>query len=116
MRAEPSRASPEVEDGRYRRPSSTMSCASDCLLERVLALRPISIAGSADAVVVAERAAIRLLAIASLFELGRVLDLLLGAIDEDLPLVGIDPVGHAGRKHDLLAEDPRAGVDDDVAA
>jgi len=28
---------------------------------------------------------------------------------------GVDPVDHTGREHDLLAEDPRAGVDNDVA-
>src|SRR6476659_7360218 len=45
----------------------------------------------------------------------RVLDLILGAVHEHRLGVQIDLVDHAGREHDLLAEDPWAGVDDDEA-
>ena len=38
------------------------------------------------------------------------------AVHEDLLRVEIDVVDHTGRQHDLLAEDPGAGVDDDEAA
>src|SRR5262249_3321931 len=50
-----------------------------------------------------------------LVELGSVLDLLLPQLVLDLLLVGIDAGDHARGKHDSLPEDPRAGVDDDVA-
>src|SRR6185436_3074966 len=48
--------------------------------------------------------------------LGRVLDLVLGAMDEDLLLVMVDVTNDAGREHHLLAEDPRAGIDNDQRA
>src|SRR4030095_5712704 len=55
-------------------------------------------------------------AVALLVELRRVLDLVLRACDEDGLRVRIDVADHAGRQHDLLAEAPRARVDDDEAA
>src|SRR5436309_11481882 len=67
------------------------------------------------AVVARELAPVRLVAIATLVELGRVLDLVLRPADVDLAVVVVDAVDHTGRQHDLLAEDPRSGVDDDVA-
>ena len=37
-------------------------------------------------------------------------------MDEDRLRVRVDVADHTGREHDLLAEDPRPGVDDDEAA
>src|SRR5262245_10948125 len=51
-----------------------------------------------------------------LVELGRLLDLVLAARDVHLALLVIDPLDGAGRQHYLRAEDPSAGVDDQVAA
>jgi hypothetical protein len=45
----------------------------------------------------------------------RLLDLILRAVDPNLLYVVIDALDHTGGQHHLLAEDPRAGVDDDVA-
>src|SRR5829696_2941810 len=65
------------------------------------------------AVVGADVGAVRLVGVPVLVELRRVLDLVLRAVDEDLPRVEIDVLDHTCRQQDLLAEDPRAGVDDD---
>src|SRR5215217_7065499 len=46
------------------------------------------------------------------FELGRVLDLILGEADEELALVRVDALDRPGRDDNLTAEDPRTGVDD----
>src|SRR5215216_3167447 len=70
----------------------------------------------AATVVAAELGPVRVVPIGLLVELRRVLDLVLREPDEDRLGVGIDPLDHACRQHDLLPEDPRAGVDDDVAA
>src|SRR5439155_25503639 len=48
-------------------------------------------------------------------ELGRALDLVLAAVHEDLPILYVDVLDRASGKQDLLAEDPRAGVDHQVA-
>src|SRR4029079_2794833 len=66
------------------------------------------------AAVRAEPAAIALVADHAVVELGRVLDLVLRPVDEDLFVIVVDAHDHTGGKHDLLAEDPRAGVDDEV--
>src|SRR3954471_2322699 len=66
-------------------------------------------------VVVAHPRAVVVVAVRRLIELGRVLDLLLGLIDVDDFIVVIDPVDHAGRQQNLLAEDPRPRIDNDVA-
>src|SRR5919108_685620 len=44
--------------------------------------------------------------------LGRVLDLLASAVDEDSLLIVVDAIDQPGRDQHPLAEDPRAGVDD----
>src|SRR4051812_7673690 len=44
----------------------------------------------------------------------RTLDLVLGQADRHAVVLEIDPIDHACRKDDLLPEDPRACVDDDV--
>src|SRR3954451_25012584 len=66
-------------------------------------------------VVGADLRAIPLLPVHALVELGRVLDLVLASVDDNRLRIEIDSLDHRGRKQDLLAEDPRAGVDDDVA-
>src|SRR5215213_8149617 len=66
-------------------------------------------------VVAAEVRPIVLAQVRVLVELRRVLDLVLRPVDVHLLVGGVDPVDHTGREHDLLAEDPRAGVDNDVA-
>src|SRR5262245_19072814 len=71
-------------------------------------------ARAAMTVVLAERIPVRLAAIHLLVELGCVHDLVLRQADEDRLCVELDVANHAGREHHLLAEDPRAGVDDDV--
>ena len=48
-----------------------------------------------------------------LVELRRVLDLVLRQVDEDLLLDLVDPVDQPDREHDLLPEDPGAGVHDE---
>src|SRR5215213_751795 len=66
-------------------------------------------------VVRAELRAVPLLLVRVLVELGRVLDLVLASVDDNRLRIEVDALDHRGREHDLLAEDPRAGVDDDVA-
>ena len=71
----------------------------------------------ASGVVVAETVAV--LAVVSVpvpIELGRVLDLVLGPIDVDLTIIGVDALDDARWEHHLATEDPRAGVDDEEAA
>src|SRR5947208_9832266 len=68
------------------------------------------------AVVAAELVAIRLVVEPLLVELRRVLDLVLRAVDEDRLRIRVDVTNQAGRDHQLLAEDPGTGVDDDEAA
>src|SRR5687767_11368578 len=75
-----------------------------------------SIPRPALAVVVAELGLVLNPGVPRLVELGRVLDLILCPVDEHATILEVHPVDHAGRQHDLLAEDPRAGVDDDVTA
>src|SRR5918994_4534266 len=70
----------------------------------------------AAAVVAAEAVAVLVvLAVQVDVELRSVLDLLLRAVHEDRLGVEIDAVDDAGRQQDLLAEDPRPGVDDQLA-
>src|SRR4051794_25273529 len=76
----------------------------------------LAVPGAADGVVRADVPEVAVRRERVFVELGRVLDLVLRAVDEDLLLVAVHLVDHAGRDHDLLAEDPRAGVDDDVRA
>src|SRR5512132_3311366 len=71
---------------------------------------------AAAAVVAADLVAVVLVVVPLLVELRRVLDLVLGAVDEDRLRVRVDVPDHAGREQHLLAEDPRTGVDDDEAA
>src|SRR4026209_794062 len=80
-------------------------------LQRVV---PVAVASAAVPVVRPEPPAIALVAYERIVELGRILDLVLRAIDEDLLLVVVGVPNHSGRKHDLFAEDPRTGVDNDV--
>src|SRR5829696_20875 len=47
---------------------------------------------------------------------GGLTDLVLGEVDVDLAGLVVDPVDDPGRQHALFAEDPEAGIDDDVAA
>src|SRR5215212_7003007 len=70
----------------------------------------------AATVVAADLRPVRLVPVRVLVELGRILDLVLREPDEDRLRVGVDPLDHARREHDLLPEDPRPRVDDDVAA
>src|SRR5881275_154235 len=70
----------------------------------------------AAAVVAAELVAVRLVVVPRLVELRRVLDLVLRAVDEDRLRIRVDVTNQAGRDHQLLAEDPGTGVDDDEAA
>src|SRR6266516_4529575 len=69
----------------------------------------------AGSVVARELGPVRLVAVPALVELGSALDLVLRPADVDLLVVTVDAIDHARRDHDLLAEDPRARVDDDVA-
>src|SRR6186713_3743516 len=50
-----------------------------------------------------------------LIELGCVLDFVLAPVDVDLLVISINALDHARRQHHFLPEDPRPGVDDDVA-
>src|SRR6185295_17943867 len=69
------------------------------------------------AVIPAEAVTVRLIVAARFrLELGRVLDLILAAPDEHRLGVQVNAVDDAGRQHDLLTEDPGAGVDDQVRA
>src|SRR5262249_40132695 len=54
-------------------------------------------------------------AIRVLVELGGVLDLVLRPVHEDRLVALVDAADHAGREQDLLPEDPRPGVDDEVS-
>src|SRR5439155_14865928 len=69
----------------------------------------------AGSVVARELGPVRLVAVPALVELGSALDLVLRPADVDLLVVTVDAIDHARRDHDLLAEDPRARIDDDVA-
>ena len=86
-----------------RRPSPRSNCSSDVVVP------PAAAVVATDALPVAR------LAVDVLVELGAVLDLVLRAVDEDLLRRRGRRAGSPGRQHHLLAEDPRAGVDDDVA-
>jgi hypothetical protein len=68
------------------------------------------------AVVAAEFTSIALVAVAVLVELGCLLDLILRAVDKHRFRIEIDVRKETGREKDLLPEDPRAGIDDDVTA
>src|SRR4029079_6695568 len=74
--------------------------------------------GLADAggvtVVRAELSPILLVTDKRVLELGCVLDLVLCPFDEDLLVIVGDALNDARRKHDLLPEDPRAGIDDEI--
>src|SRR5687768_4210075 len=90
-------------------------CLASCFapwLEDVALAAPRS---GGSVVVAADLVAVGLVAVPRLVELGRALDLVLRPLDEDRLRVEVDPLDDVGRQHDLLAEDPRAGVDDDVA-
>src|SRR4029079_7503251 len=80
-----------------------------------LLLQRTDLAVRVAVVVRADLRAISLLAVCVFVELGRVLDLVLGSVDDNGLRIEIDSLDHGGRKHDLLAEDPRAGVHHDVA-
>src|ERR671924_1691772 len=73
------------------------------------------VAGPAWAVVTGQLVAIPVVSVLVLLELGRVLDLLLRPVHPHCLGLRVDSVDDPGRQHDLLAEDPRARVDDDVA-
>jgi hypothetical protein len=47
---------------------------------------------------------------------GGLADLILDQVDVDLPVVVVDSVDNPGRQHALFAEDPDAGIDDDIAS
>src|SRR5262245_21962351 len=65
------------------------------------------------AVVATELVSVCGVGVPALVVLRRVLDLVLRAVDEDGLGVRIDVADRAGGDHHLLAENPRAGVDDD---
>src|SRR5947208_402326 len=71
--------------------------------------RPAVVVVAADLLVVAGVAKVLVLV-----ELRRVLDLFLGAGDVDLLLFGVDLADGPGGQQDVLAEDPDAGVHDEV--
>src|SRR5439155_21496671 len=75
-----------------------------------------SVACAAGPVVAAELLAITRLGSPNGVVLGRVLDLVLGALHVDARLVEVDRVDHPGGQQHLPAEDTWTGVDDDVAA
>src|SRR5262249_22372826 len=74
---------------------------------------PIAPAGAASSVVRAELPAVVVVIDERLVELRSVLDLVLRTIDEDRLVLVIHRSEHTDRQHDLLAEDPWAGVDDE---
>src|SRR5580765_1859199 len=76
----------------------------------------VAVAHAARAVVAAELVAVVLVAVPLVVELRRVLDLILRAVDEHRFGIEIEVTNDSGREHHLLAEDPRARVDDDEAA
>src|SRR5687768_11184741 len=71
--------------------------------------------GHALTVVRADVAPIRLFPVALRIELRGLLDLVLGAVHDQLAVRDVDHVNHARRQQNLLAEDPRTGVAHDVA-
>src|ERR671922_542713 len=76
----------------------------------------LAVTSAARAVIATELVSIARVGEPLLVELGRVLDLILGAIDEHRLGVEIDVADHTRRQHHLLAEDPRPCVDDDEAS
>jgi hypothetical protein len=58
--------------------------------------------------------AVGLLALPFGVVVGGLADLVLGQVDIDLPAVVVDSVDDPGRQYALFAEDPDAGIDDDV--
>src|SRR5579862_977295 len=79
-------------------------------------LEVVPVACAPGAVVTAKAGSVRVVAIAVLVELRRVLDLIPCAIHEHGLRAEVDIAHHTGREHHLLAEDPRTGIDDDVAS
>src|SRR5919108_226095 len=75
----------------------------------------VLVASIAGPVVLAQATAVGLVLSQRLVELRSVLDLLLRPVDDDLLGRLVHTADHPGGQHDLLAEDPRSGVDDDVA-
>src|SRR5262245_23365296 len=67
------------------------------------------------AVVGPQLAAVLLAAVQRRVVFGGLLDLVLRAVHVDLLVRRVDALDHAGGAHAFLTEDPRAGVDDDVA-
>ena len=67
-------------------------------------------------VVGADLGPVPFVAIQILVELRRILDLVLRSVHVDALVADVDTVDHAGRQEHLLAEDPRAGVHDEIAA
>src|SRR4051794_9422813 len=76
----------------------------------------VVVAHAARAVVAAELVAVVLVAVPLVVELRRVLDLILRAVHEHRLGIEIEVTNDSGWEHHLLAEDPRARIDDDEAA
>src|SRR6187401_1449412 len=68
-----------------------------------------------SSVVPTQRVAVLALLVGALVELRGGLDLVLGPVYVDLLVGHVDTTDHPSGKHDLLAEDPWASVNDDVA-
>ena len=93
-----------------RLPGSRPTLGGSRLLQRVLELA-VAVSGAALAVVAAQLLPVVSLAIAVLVELGRVLDLLLAAVDEDRLRVQVD-IAYPRPEARPLTENPWAGVND----